>query len=59
MCLPVLGQHLTTCVQSALQTSCPSDRSDTYMLKWDVDEGYFLACANNLDWSCLLLRAFP
>lgn len=54
MCLPLLGQHLAACVQSALQTSRPSDK---YMLKQEVDEGWLMACADDLDWSCLLLRA--
>lgn len=59
MHLHLLGQHLAICAHSALQTSHPSDRSDAYMLKRGVDERWFYACANDLDWSCLLLRALP
>jgi len=33
--------------------------SDTGTAKWNVDEGWLLACANDLDWSCLVLRALP
>lgn len=59
VCLSLLGQSLVTCVQSTLQTSHPVSRSDLYVLKEYVDGGCLLACANALDWSCLLLRALP
>lgn len=39
VCLPLLGQHLVACVQSTLQTSHPSTRSDLYVLKQDVNGG--------------------
>lgn len=59
VCLPLVGQYLEICVQSTLQTSNSSRRSDLCVLKQYVDGGGMSACANALDWSCLMLRPLP